>query len=136
VEAQDHFVYWLPLGAELEKLGQSLQFTGRILRIFEMRGETFCDISVNEVFMVTFQEEEMCGTVTVKIRPVVGDVEEGLLPGDEVEFSGTYDERSCTASVGWHDDFLRKKRGAGCSWILVLGGVVGYLTLRKYTLCQ
>lgn len=131
VEAEDHFIYVIPEGAELEKLSQSLQCTGKILRIYEMRGETFCDISVEEVVVVTFQEGEMCQTVTVKMKPVVGEVEEGLEPGDEVEFSGTYDETSCVGSLGWHDDYLRKKRRAGVSWVLVLGGFVGYLVLRK-----
>ncbi|MBU7027135.1 MAG: hypothetical protein HXS48_09340 [Theionarchaea archaeon] len=131
VEAEDHFVYRIPEGAELEKLSQSLQCTGKILRIYEMKEETFCDISVENVLVVTFQEKEMCQTVTVKIRPVVGEVEEGLEPGDEVEFSGTYDEKSCMGSLGWHDDCLRKKRRAGVSWVLILGGFAGYLVLRK-----
>lgn len=131
VEAEDHFVYRIPEGSKLEKLDQTLEFTGEILRIYEMRGETFCDITVEEVFVVTYQEKEMCTTVTVKMKPVVGEVEEGLQPGDEVEFSGTYDEESCMGSLGWHDDYLRKKRGAGVSWILIVGGFVGYLVLRK-----
>lgn len=131
VEADEHFVYRIPEGAELEKLDQSIQFTGKIVRIYEMRGETFCDISVEEVFVVTFQRMEMCTTVTVKIDPVVGEVEERLQPGDEVEFSGTYDEESCIGSLGWHNDYLRKKRGAGGLWVLMLGGFVGYLVLKK-----
>ncbi|KYK37046.1 MAG: hypothetical protein AYK19_07550 [Theionarchaea archaeon DG-70-1] len=131
VEAEDHFVYRIPAGAELEKLSQSLQCTGKILRIYEMRGETFCDISVEDVLVVTFQGKEMCTTVTVKMKPVVGEVEEGLEPGDEVEFSGTYDEKSCMGSLGWHDDYLRKKKRAGVSWVLIVGGFVGYLMLRK-----
>ena len=131
IEADEHFVYRIPEGAELEKLDQSIQFTGTIARIFEMRGETFCDISVEEVFVVTFQKMEMCTTMTVKIDSVVGEVEEGLQPGDEVEFSGTYDEESCICSLGWHDDYLRKKRGAGFSWVLILGGFVGYLILKE-----
>lgn len=131
VEADEHFVYRIPEGAELEKLEQSIQFAGKIVRTYEMREETFCDISVEEVFVVTFQRMEMCTTVTVKIDPVVGEVEEGLQPGDEVEFSGTYDEESCMGSLGWYDDYLRKKRGAGVSWMLVLGGFVGYLLLKK-----
>ena len=76
-------------------------------------------------------EEEMCNTVTVKIEPVVGEVEEGLQPGDEVKFSGTYDETSCVGSLGWHDDYLRKENQLGVSWVLVLGGFVGYLVLRR-----
>lgn len=131
VEAEDHFMCVIPEGAELEKLEQTIQFTGEISRIYEMRGETFCDISVEEVFVVTYQEKEMCTTVTVKMKPVVGEVEEGLQPGDEVEFSGTYDEESCMGSLGWHDDYLRKKRGAVVAWVLMLGGFVGYLILRK-----
>ena len=135
VRAEDHFIYRIPAGAELEKLSQSLQCTGKILRIYEMRGETFCDISVEDVLVVTFQGKEMCTTVTVKIKPVVGEVEEGLEPGDEVEFSGTYNEKSCMGSLGWHDDYLRKKRRAGGAWVLILGGFVGYLVLRKVWLC-
>ena len=131
LEEEDHFAYKIHEGATLEKLDQSLQFTGEILRIYEMRGETFCDISVEEVVVVTYQEEEMCTTVTVKMNPVVGEVEEGLQPGDEVIFSGTYDETSCMGSLGWHDDYLRKERGLGVSWMLILGGFVVYLVLRR-----
>lgn len=131
VEGVDNFIYEIPKGAVLERLSQSLQFSGRITRIYEMRGETYCDISVVEVYAVTFQEKEMCGVVTVKIDPVVGEVEEGLKPGDDVEFSGTYDERSCMGSLGWHDDYLRKERGLGVSWVLVVGGVVVYVVLRR-----
>ncbi len=131
VEGEDHFLYKIPEGAELEKLDQSLQFRGEIVRIYEMRGETFCDITVKEVLVVTFQQKEMCGVVTVKIDPVVGEVEEGLEPGDVVEFSGSYDEGNCVGSLGWHGDYLRKERGLGVSWVLVLGGLVGYLVLRK-----
>ncbi|MBU7046516.1 MAG: hypothetical protein HXS54_08770, partial [Theionarchaea archaeon] len=131
IEEEDHFAYIIPGGATLEKLDQTLQFTGEILRIYEMRGETFCDISVEEVVVVTYQEKEMCTTITVKMNPIVGEVEEGLQPGDEVVFSGTYDETSCMGSLGWHDDYLRKERGLGVSWVLILGGFVIYLMLRK-----
>ena len=131
VTEEDHFVYVVPEGAKLEKLGQSIQFTGKIVRIYEMRGETFCDILVKDVLVVTFQQKEMCRTVTVRIDPVVGDVEEGLQPGDEVIFSGAYDEASCVGSLGWHDDYLKKERGLGVSWFLILGGLTIYLTLRR-----
>ena len=131
IEEEDHFAYRIPEGATLEKLDQTLQFTGEILRIYEMRGETFCDISVEEVVVVTYQDKEMCTTVTVKMNPVVGEVEEGLQPGDEVVFSGTYDETSCMGSLGWHDDYLRKERGLGVSWGLILGGFAIYFVLRK-----
>jgi hypothetical protein len=131
VESEEHFIYVLPRGAELEQLPQSIQFIGKITRIYEVRGERFCDISVKEVLVVTYQEQEMCGVVTVKIDPVVGEVEEGLLPGDEVKFSGTYDEKSCRGSLGGHEDYLRKNRGTGGAWLLVLGGFVGYLVLRR-----
>ena len=135
IEEEDHFAYRIPEGAKLEKLDQSLQFTGKILRIYEMRGETFCDISVEEVLVVTYQEEEMCSTVTVRIDPVVGEVEEGLQPGDEVIFSGTYDEASCMGSLGWHDDYLRKEKGLGVSLMLILGGFVIYFVLRQVERC-
>jgi hypothetical protein len=131
VESEDHFLYVLPRGAELEQLPQSIQFIGEITRIYEMRGERFCDISVKEVLVVTYQEQEMCGVVTVKIDPVVGEVEEGVLPGDEVKFSGTYDEKSCRGSLGGHEDYLSKSKGTGGAWLLVLGGFVGYLVLRR-----
>lgn len=131
ISAEDHFIYGIPAGAELEKLDQTLQFTGEITRIYEMRGETFCDILVDEVIVVTYQEQDMCTTVTVKIKPVVGEVEEGFEPGDEVEFSGSYEEETCSGSLGWHDDYLRKKKRAGVSWILILGGFACYLVLRK-----
>jgi hypothetical protein len=131
VETAEHFLYKMPVGAELEKLGQSIQFAGEILRIYEMKGETFCDISVTEVFAVTYQERDMCQTVTVKVNPAIGEVEEGLLPGDEVEFSGTYDEKSCMCSLGWHDNYLRKERRTGISWMLIVSGIVVYLVLRK-----
>ena len=131
VETEDHFVYRLPAGAELEKLEQSIQFTGEITEIYENGDEVFCDILVKEVLMVTFKEKEVCTTVQVKIKPVVGEVEEGLQPGDEVEFSGTYDEETCKGSLGWHDDFLRKKKQLGVSWMLIFSGFVGYLVLRK-----
>ncbi|MGC1122455.1 MAG: hypothetical protein WBA22_15290 [Candidatus Methanofastidiosia archaeon] len=131
VESEEHFLYILPRGAELEQLPQSIQFIGEIVRIYEMRGERFCDISVKEVLVVTYQEQEMCGVVTVKIDPAVGEVEEGLLPGDEVKFSGTYDEKSCRGSLGGHEDYLRKSKGTGGAWLLVLGGLVGYLVLRR-----
>ncbi len=131
VEGVDQFIYEIPEGAVLERLSQSLQFSGRITRVYEMRDETYCDISVDEVYAVTFQEKEMCGVVTVKIDPVVGEVEEGLKPGDDVEFSGTYDERSCTGSLGWHDDYLRKERGLGVSWVLVVGGFLVYVVMRR-----
>jgi hypothetical protein len=131
VEDEEHFLYVIPRGAELEKLDHTVQFTGEITRIYEMKGETFFDILVDEVIVITYQEKEMCTTVTVKIDPVVGKVEEGLEPGDEVEFSGTYDEESCIGSLGWHDDYLMKKRRAGVSWILILGGFACYLALKK-----
>jgi hypothetical protein len=131
VESEEHFIYVLPRGAELEQLPQSIQFIGEITRIYEVRGEKFCDISVKEVLVVTYQEQEMCGVVTVKIDPVVGKVEEGLLPGDEVKFSGTYDEKSCRGSLGGHEDYLRKNKGTGGAWLLVLGGFVGYLVVRR-----
>lgn len=131
VDTDEHFLYKMPVGAELEKLGQSIQFAGEILRIYEMKGETFCDISVTEVFAVTYQERDMCQTVTVKVNPAIGEVEEGLLPGDEVEFSGTYDEKSCMCSLGWHDNYLRKERRTGISWMLIVSGFVAYLVLRR-----
>ncbi|MBU7013635.1 MAG: hypothetical protein HXS43_02290 [Theionarchaea archaeon] len=131
VESEEHFVYRLPRGAELEQLPQSIQFIGDIVRIYEVRGERFCEISVKEVLVVTYQEQEMCAVVTVKIDPVVGEVEEGLLPADEVKFSGTYDEKSCRGSLGGHEDYLRKNRGTGGAWLLVLGGLLGYLKLRR-----
>lgn len=131
VETEDHFVYKVPEGATLERLSQSLQCSGKITRIYEMRGETFCDISVKDVYMVTFQQKEMCMTITVRIKPAVGEVEEGLKPGDKVEFSGAYDENGCMGSLGWHDDYLRKQRGLGVSWVLVLGGFAVYVMMRK-----
>ena len=131
VESGEHFVYRLPRGAELEQLPQSIQFIGEIVRTYEARGEKFCDISAKEVLVVTYQEQEMCSVVTVKISPVVGEVEEGLLPGDEVKFSGTYDEKSCKGSLGGHEDYLRKNRGTGGAWLLVLGGLVGYVVLKR-----
>ena len=131
VETAEHFLYKMPVGAELEKLGQSIQFAGEILRIYEMKGETFCDISVTEVFAVTYQERDMCQTVTVKVNPAIGEFEEGLLPGDEVEFSGTYDEKSCMCSLGWHDNYLRKERRTGISWMLIVSGIAVYLVMRK-----
>ena len=130
-KAEDHFIYKIPEGAALERLNQSIQFTGKIARIYKKGRETFCDIFVDEVLMVTFQEKEMCTMVTVKMNPAVGDVEEGLELEDEVEFSGTYDEKTCMGSLGWHDDYLKKKRRAGVSWILIIGGFVGYLVLRR-----
>ncbi|MBU7018518.1 MAG: hypothetical protein HXS44_13485 [Theionarchaea archaeon] len=131
IEEENHFAYRIPVGATLEKLGQTVQFTGEIMRIYEMRGETFCDISVEEVVVITYQEKEMCTTVTVKMSPIVGEVEVGLQPGDEVVFSGTYDETSCMGSLGWHDDYLKKERGLGVSWVLILGGFAIYLVSRK-----
>jgi hypothetical protein len=131
VESEEHFIYVLPRGAELEQLPQSIQFIGEITRIYEVRGERFCDISVKEVLVVTYQEQEMCSVVTVKIDPVVGEVEEGLLPGDEVKFSGTYDEKACRGSLGGHEDYLRKNRGTGGAWLLVMGGFISYLVLKR-----
>lgn len=131
VEAEDHFVNVLPPGAELEKLPQYIEFTGEVLRIYEMQGEEFADISVEEVQVVTYQEKETCRTVTVKIRPVIGEVEEGLEPGDTVEFAGSYDEKACMCSLGWYDNFLRKEKKLGVSWILIVAGFAVYMVMRK-----
>ncbi|MGD2249434.1 MAG: hypothetical protein PVF58_13580 [Candidatus Methanofastidiosia archaeon] len=131
VEAADHFVYIIPEGAELEKLPQYIEFTGEILRIYEMQGEEFADISVEETVVVTYQEKETCRTVTVKIRPVVGEVEEGLEPGDTIEFAGSYDETACECSLGWYDNFLRKEKKLGITWVLILGGFLVYMVMRK-----
>jgi hypothetical protein len=131
VEAADHFVHVIPKGAELEKLSQYIEFTGEILRIYEMQGEEFADISMEEVQVVTYQEKETCSTVTVKINPVVGEVEEGLEPGDTIEFAGSYDEKACRCSLGWYDNFLRKEKKLGITWVLIVGGFLVYMVMRK-----
>jgi len=131
VEETPSAVRIIPPDATSDDLTQSLHCAGRILRIFEMEGERFFDISVTEVFVVTYQEQEMCATITVKVDPVAGFVEEGLEPGDSIEFFGTYDETLCMGSLDWYEDYLRKERKTGISWILVIGGCVGYLISRN-----
>jgi hypothetical protein len=130
VEGKSCSVRKIPQGMITDDFTQSLHCSGKIMRIFAMEGEQFVDLGVTEVFVVTYQEHQMCQTITIRIDPVAGYVEEGLQPGDTVEFFGTYDETTCRGSLDWYEDYLQKERKMGISWLLVIGGCMGYLISR------
>lgn len=130
VEERNCSVRKIPNNATTHDFSQSLHCTGKIMRIFEMNGKTFYDVSVNEVLVVACQKKEMCQTITIQVDSVIGFVEEGLEPGDIVEFLGTYDEDLCMGSLDWCEDYLRKERKPGISCLLVVGGCMGYLISR------
>ncbi|MBU7031323.1 MAG: hypothetical protein HXS53_02215 [Theionarchaea archaeon] len=131
VEGKNCSVRKIPADAVMNDFSQSLHCTGKIMRIFEMKGGTYYDISLIETLVVTYQQKEMCQMITIQVDPVIGYVEVGLQPGDTVEFFGTYDEKRCMGSLDWYEDYLRKERKTGISWVLVVGGCVGYLFLRN-----
>jgi hypothetical protein len=130
VKGKSSSVRKIPQEVTSDNFTQSLHCTGKIMRIFEIEGEQFVDLSVTEVFVVTYQEQQICQTMTIRIDPVAGYVEEGLQPGDTVEFLGTYDENTCRGSLDWYEDYLQKERKMGISWLLVISGCVGYLISR------